>query len=472
MSTSVRTSGLPSLTAAMLFLALPTGSSAVGPLFGADLDAAVRQGPERFDLDATVAAGQQAPVVQPWRRVALDPAYAGAWVVAGDLDGDGLAEIVSARNVDRQDVHHTSAVVAQRSDGKVLWRWGDPNVGRKKLHHDVACQIYDWDEDGRNEVVLATEGFLVSLDGATGQERHRFPLPKDATDCVVFANLSGGPQATDVIVKTRYTRIWAFNRNGKQLWTVEKPGGHLTAHQPVPIDLDRDGRDEILAGYALLNSDGSTRWTVSGAKADLTRGHCDGFRLMRSGQKPEEFRFAMTFCGANLLAVLDGNGRILWELSGQHFESVDVGRICPDVSGLHLAVDIDHRPWGQGPLWVIDEQGRFLGRIRTDYARHHALLDWTGDGMDDILIAEARGIFDGQGRRVASLAMQEADLTDPRAADAAEKLALVGDMTGDGVPDVMLTTAASSAVYIYKNEHGRKPNPPSPPGTGVNFTLY
>ena len=99
-------------------------------------------------------------------------------------------------------------------------------VGRTKLHHDVACQIYDWDGDGRNEVVLATAGFLIELDGSTGVERRRFPLPKDATDCLVFANLSGGPRATDVLVKTRYTQIWAFNREGRQLWTVENPGGY------------------------------------------------------------------------------------------------------------------------------------------------------------------------------------------------------------------------------------------------------
>jgi hypothetical protein len=51
-------------------------------------------------------------------------------------------------------------------------------------------------------------------------------------------------------------------------------------------------------------------------------------------------------------------------------------------------------------------------------------------------------------------------------------LALAGDMTGDGVPDVMLTTPFSTAVYIYQNEHGRQPPKPSPPGTEANFTLY
>jgi hypothetical protein len=407
------------------------------------------------------------PVVHPWRRVTLDPDYAGAWVVAGDLDGDGAVDIVSARNVDQNDVHYTSAVVAHRLDGSVLWRWGDPRIGRKELHHDVACQIYDWDGDDRNEVVLCADGFLVELNGATGKEKRRLPLPKDATDCIVFGNLSGRSRATDLLVKTRYSQIWAFDHEWKQLWTVKSPGGYHTAHQPVPIDLDGDGRDEVMAGYAMLNSDGSTRWVFKSQKVDQSRGHCDCFRLVRAGKKPEDFRFVMTLCGANCIALLDGNGKAIWEVAGEHFESVDVGRIRADVPGLQLAVDIDHRAWGNAPFRVLDETGRIQTRFTTDYARHHALLDWTGDGVAEIVIAQSRALFDSQGRQVARFEMPPED-------DAAgeERLALTGDFTGDGVPDVLLSTRAVTHVFIYMNEHGKKPTPPAPLGTGVNVTLY
>ncbi len=44
----------------------------------------------------------------------------------GDVDGDGEVEIVSARNVDENDNHFTSAAVAHKLDGTVLWTWGDP----------------------------------------------------------------------------------------------------------------------------------------------------------------------------------------------------------------------------------------------------------------------------------------------------------------------------------------------------------
>ena len=416
---------------------------------------------------AAAAEVTNPPAIQPWRRLMLDPEFSGAWVVAGDLDDDGQVEIVSARNVDQNDVHYTSAVVAQRLDGSVLWRWGDPKIGRKKLHHDVACQIYDWDGDGKNEVVLCGDGFVFELEGATGREKRRLPLPKDAGDCLVFANLSGNSRSTDVLVKTRSTQIWAYDRNWQPLWTVENPGGYRTAHQPVAVDLDGDGRDEIMAGFAMLNANGSTRWVFKSQKVDQSRGHCDSFRLVRSGRKPEDFRFVITMCGANGIALLEGNGRPLWEVGGEHFESVDVGRISADSEGRQMAVDIDHRPWGDGPVWVFDERGQIKTKIITDYSRHHGLLDWTGDGLDEIVVAQSRSLYDGHGRIVATLAMDGKDDTEGE-----ERLALTGDFTGDGVPDVLLTTRAMTHVYIYKNERGKRPNPPAPLGTGVNFTLY
>lgn len=448
--------------------ALRPASVAVPLALAGLLGALAADRPLLFDTRHNGEPPADGPIIQPWRTVRFDPAYAGAWVVAGDLDGDRQVEVLSARNVDRNDVHFTSAVAVHRLDGTILWRWGDPHIGRRKLHHDVACQIYDWDGDGTNEVVLCTEGALVELDGRTGQERRRLPLPKDATDCLVFANLSGNPRATDVLVKTRYTDLWAYTREGRLLWHVTRPAGHLTAHQPVPLDLDGDGRDEIMAGYALLNADGTVRWTLASPGIDLKRGHLDCLRVVRAGPNPAAFRLVATYCGANGIALLDGTGRTLWEIAGHHFESVDVGRVRADVPGLQLVVDIDHRPPGEGPIWVIDEEGHPLGQILTPYARHHGLLDWTGDGLDEIVVAEARGLFDGQGRRVATLALHDpAPVADPD-----EKLALVGDFTGDGVPDVALTPGSSSAVFIYRNEQGRKPSPPAPLGTGVNFTLY
>jgi hypothetical protein len=374
------------------------------------------------------------PAIKPWRTVPLDPDYGGQWVVAADLNMDGEVEFVACENHNDGDVHYTSTAVAHHLNGTVLWRW-----------------------------VLATQGALVELDGQTGQEKRRIRIPDEATDCITFADLAGRGGPTDILVKDRYHNIYAYSYSGQLLWHVRDPGGYLTAHQPRPIDLDGDGTDEIAAGYAMLNGDGSVRWTFMSSKFDLKRGHLDCIRLLRRGNKVEDVRLVLTLCGANGIAMIDGNGKVIWERAGSHFESIDLGRVVTERPGPQILVDIDHQPFGKGPLLLMDENGALLGRINTDYARHHHLLDWTGDGLDEILNAHSGAIYSNKGRRIATL-------TAPPATNKGEQSLLVGDFTGDGVPDVALVT--TTALYIFKNESGVKPRQRIGLGTEFNFTLY
>jgi outer membrane protein assembly factor BamB len=411
-----------------------------------------------FDIRANEVPNEGVPVIRPWKRFSLDPDYAGAWIVAGDVDGDGQVEIVSAKNVDRNDNHYTSSVVVYRLDGSVLWRWGGPAEGRNQLHHDVACQIHDWDGDGQAEVVIATKEEIVELEGATGREKRRFAIPENTSDCIVFARLSSGPRASDVLVKTRYGQIWAYSYDGKLLWTLKEPAGFKTAHQPRPIDIDRDGKDEILAGHALLNPDGTIRWDIQGLVPE--RGHLDCARVYRMGTSPSDSRLILTFCGANQMVMIDGTGHLIWSLTGHHFESINVGKVWPVRPGMQIVVDIDHRPWGESPLWVLDESGTLLGQIITDDSRHHVLIDWFGRGVESIVMGTAAAMFDGHGRKVARF-------------DAAEVgLCSKGDMTGNGVPDLIFSSNPASEICIFRNEQGKPPAGGVALGTGVNFTLY
>jgi outer membrane protein assembly factor BamB len=421
-----------------------------------------------FDTKDVGEPDSRVPLIQPWKIVRLDPDYGGQWILAADLNADGAVDIVSSENFNKGDVHYTTTAAAQNLDGSVLWKWGNPNIGRKNWHHDVACQIHDYNGDNKYEVVLCTKGFLIELEGATGRELRRIPIPDEATDCLVFCNLSGKGHPTDVLVKDRYHNIWAYNQQGKLLWTVKDPGGYRTAHQPLPIDLDGDGRDEIFAGYAMLNSDGSVRWIYKSKKVDQARGHLDCARIFRQGSTPEDFRIVLTCCGADNIAFLNGNGKVLWEVSGHHFESIDVGRIIPNHAGPHICIDIDHQPYGRSPVWVLDEQGQLLGQVVTDYSRHHCLLDFTGDGIEEILVAHKGGLYNHQGRRIGTFNTPGTGISGEKIKY--EKSMHTGDMTGDGIPDVILATPYN--VYIYKNTTGRKSGKPIRLGTEPNLTLY
>jgi len=418
--------------------------------------------PAVFDVRANDIPNDGVPVIVPWKQISLDPDYAGAWIVAGDVDGDGQVEIVSAKNHDANDIHYTSSVVVHRLDGSVLWRWGDPAAGRNTLHHDVACQIHDWDGDGRNEVVVATDETVIELDGATGAEKHRFAIPPDSADCIVFADLSGSGHPREVLVKTRYGQIWAFDHAGELLWTIQGPAGYGTAHQPRPMDIDGDGRDEIMAGYALLNADGTIRWNVPVNDLSAEPGHLDCVRVFEIGQTPAESRLALTLCTGDCVAMIDGEGHPVWSITGHHFESIDVGKICPDVPGKQIAVDIDHRDVGVSPHWILDERGNLLGQIITDGSRHHTLIDWFGQGAESIVLATVAAMFDGQGRKIARFDVPAAEVG--RCAK--------GDMTGDGREDLVLWADPASEVHIFRNETGKMPDRPAPLGTGLNFTLY
>jgi hypothetical protein len=419
-----------------------------------------------FDAKDNDALPQNAPTVTPWKSVRLDPECGGHWVVAGDVDGDGEAEIVSAQNVNHNDVHYTSAVAAQKLDGTVLWRWGQPNLGRRRWHHDVACQIHDWDGDGRMEVILCTQGALVELDGTTGRERRRISIPKDATDCLVFCDLLGKGRPTDVLVKDRYSSIYAYNRDGNPLWEVKHPGGYKTAHQPWPVDIDADGRDEIMAGYALLNADGSVRWVYKSDKVDIGRGHLDCCRTYRHGATPADFRLVLTCCGANALSMLDGEGRVLWEVTGHHFESVDVGRVLPNCSQPQLVVDIDHLP-DSGPVWFFSGDGEPVGRLMTNYARHHCLLDWNGDGFDELIVGDSCGVYDHKGQRIVTLQLPKEGFPQE---EPHERSLVPANMAGEGRASLIVTSP--NAAHIFLNEKGVREKGFAELGSERNFTLY
>ena len=424
-----------------------------------------------------VSSDENVPVIKPWKIIVQDKDYNGAWIVSGDLTGDGKPELVYTRSLMEGGDHYTASALACTLDNKTLWKWGDPKGQRESLGSDVACQIYDWDNDGKNEVILSTkqEGktWLIELDGTTGKEKRRFEIPDNSADCITFCNLTGPPHShpKDVLVKTRYTQVWAYDYDGNQLWTVHMPGGYKTAHQARPMDIDKDGIDEILVGFAMVDAKGKQLW-IANREGKTYDGHLDCGRLFKLGSTPEKTRIALTYCGGNRMAMVDGLGNILWDLTDGHYESIDVGKVRSDVPGNQIVVDIPYAPAGKKPICVLDENGKLLTKILMKESRIHRLINWFGGELESILIAEDDVLYDGYGKKQAIF-----DTPIPEDVELPEgknegNTCFTGDMTGDGIPDVVIYTNPGKLIYIYKNEKGKKPEGGSPIGTKVNFTLY
>jgi hypothetical protein len=90
------------------------------------------------------------------------------------------------------------------------------------------------------------------------------------------------------------------------------------------------------------------------------------------------------------------------------------------------------------------EPGKIV-RLDPDYARHHHLLDWTGDGLDEIFDAHGGAVYDNRGRRIATL-------TAPPATDKGERSLLGGDFTGDRIAGV--TWSRVRTVQTGRRLHG------------------
>lgn len=405
------------------------------------------------------------PIIYPWKVINMNPDFGGQWLVGGDLDGDGEIEFVAARNHDQI----VTALSAYKLDGTLMWTWGKAGAGGTILTYDIPVQIHDINGDGKNEVLLSEEGDLVILDGYSGKEIVRYPLPEglNVADCITFADISGHGRYSDIIIKTRYTKLWAYTNDWKELWNWT-PSEYYTCHHPTPVDIDRDGKDEILAGYTMLDHDGSEMWTFKSNKVDLSKGHLDCCRVAEIGAKPKDFRFVVTCCGAGLIAMLDGLGNVVWEIEGHHFESPDVASISPNHKGKQIYVDIDHHTYGDFMGWLINFNGELIGKFMMNYSRHHRLVDWNGDGLYEIVLANALAICDGTGKRVASFDLNgkaEDVRADKKAGDPGPLVSIL-DATGSGAGDVILHT--DDMIFVYKNPSKQKAFIPD----SVNFTLY
>ena len=122
---------------------------------------------------------------------------------------------------------------------------------------------------------------------------------------------------------------------------------------------------------------------------------------------------------------------------------------------------------GESPIWFLDRDGKHLGELITPYSRHHKLLDWTGDGISELVVAHNRALYDVQGKRLATFLIPD-ELLPPL--DNVELSVLKGDMNGDNIPDVLLITP--SYMFVYTNFSGKVLEEEINLGTGMNVTLY
>lgn len=268
--------------------------------------------------------------MQLLKRIDISQCGKGCRMRLGDLNGDGRLEIVMLQPDsgfdNRYFPHSVICATVFNLEGEMLWQTGTPDLESDcDTFCDIPAQVYDIDNDGNNELLIVSNGEFLVLDGMTGALKKSYPLPDPyAHDCIIIADLEGRGYAQNIILKNRFHQLWAMDVNFNVMWTYKGNIGHF----PWPYDINGDGRDELIAGYTILNGEGDVIGNIDGESGhvnyiwvgDLYQSGESGISIAVQGSK-------------TTLLTLDGS------LIGQIDDGtvyIAPGNLCPGVSGTEI----------------------------------------------------------------------------------------------------------------------------------------
>jgi len=383
-------------------------------------------------------ACEQEPVLVG--QVDIRAAGRGTRMLLGDLDGDGRVEMLLKQPDggidDRYVPHEIQCMTVFDLEGKRLWQVGDIDPEVKGSGSDMPAQIWDIDGDGQLEVLCVMGGQFLILDGKTGVIKKTYDLPDpDAHDCIVICNLTGGEFAQDIILKNRYRKMWAMDKDFNVLWTHEGNPGHF----PWPYDIDGDGKDEVMAGYDLLDHDGTKLWSCQPLDdhADcIWVGNVDG--MSEPG----------IVIGGSVTVLYDFEGHEVWRYpDSKESQHIAMGKFKRDSDDILIA-GLDRIERGRGGvdgMFILSSQGEEVWKENRTSRGWLTILEtienWDGTGQNYIMAYRRGagllpGLYDGYGKRV---------VTFPQVGNV-----MFADLLGHGRQDVIVYD--QDTAWIYSNE--------------------
>lgn len=277
--------------------------------------------------------------------------------------------------------------------GECLWRH---DVGRGVIPGLWFCPIlpFDLDGDGQDEIYHVGNPSqetpfnkdtmeLVALSCRTGKVLRSAPWPwfignQPLTDTFRYFIHGGYSQGRARLITAQGTyhelSIHGWDGNLKLLWKRdihENEAGCRASHMISVLDLDGDGRDEVLWGERCLDIDtGADKWV---ADRDGYHGHSD---VVMPTLDRRTGRWSIYTCrefpwpeGSRGVVMFDDQGRELWGHRGMgHMHDGWTARLCDD--GTHRCYAME--------MLTDKSRGRGSWRLTT----RHFLYDLSGRSLE------------------------------------------------------------------------------------------
>ncbi|GIE90816.1 rhamnogalacturonan lyase [Actinoplanes regularis] len=443
---------------------------------------------------ALAAAYQDVPIQIPSGGTTPDGVaytYSANDASVGDLDGDGAYEIVlkwdPSNAKDNSQSGYTGPVIidAYELNGTRMWRL---NLGRniRAGAHYTQFQVFDYDGDGKAEVVLKTadgttdgtgavigsssadyrnsSGYVLSgpeyltvFNGQTGKAMATadYVVPRgtvsswgDSYGNRVDRFLAGtayinGSYPSIIMARGYYTRsvvvAWDY-RNGAltRKWTFDSNsstnGSAWTGqgnHQLSIADVDGDGKDEIMYGSMAVDDNGSGLWTNG-------QGHGDAYHVgdlipSRSGLELFHVDENTTKLAAYMADAR--TGAIIWSNASC---GCDNGR---GVSDDIYAGSPGAESWSSAVSGLFNTSGQNIGRKPSSA---NFVIWWDGDAQRELLDGTH---IDKYGTSADTRLLTASDVHSNNGTKATPSLQ--ADILGDWREEVIWPTTDNTRLRIY-----------------------
>ncbi|MCP4643798.1 MAG: PQQ-binding-like beta-propeller repeat protein [bacterium] len=339
-------------------------------------------------LCAFVAANHATAQEEVWRykppRGFIDCSPA-----AGDLDGDGVPELVIAAV--------RGHVAAVDGAGQELWR-----AAVRGLLNTPPTIANVTGGPGPEVIALEAHSVLACLDGRTGallwDWPHRAGVEWGAT--AVTAYDFDGDGLCELVFGDSEGAVVCLSGAGDTIWTYH--GDHGQTMCPAVGDVNGDGAPEVIVGgwkkpLVCLSESGDLLWKrdedAHGASPVLADLNADG-------------TLDIVAATDNLLTVFDGAGQVVWThaMKRQMDSAITVVDADADGEPEIYAADLAGQVVRLSAAGELEWEGDVVERVR----RSPTVADVDGDGVAEILVAGYSGsihVFSPTGQLEATVAL-------------------------------------------------------------------